>query len=292
MEKIKFAIQKSGRLTDKSLGLLRDCGYDIEDPSRKLLVPCQNFPLDIFLLRDDDIPQYILDGICDFGIVGQNLLEEKYKEECEGKKIKVVAKLPFGKCRLSLAFKTTEGIRDLKDINGKVIATSYPEILRRTLGQKNIEVKIKTLSGGVEIAPIIDMADGIFDIVSTGSTLKAHGLQETFALMESQCVLISSTKLTPFSSSFIEGLSKRIKSSLVAKKSSYIMLNAPKSNVEKIIEVLPGGDSPSVLDLRTDKSKVSIHALTNKEVVWETMEKLKILGASNILVMPIEKMME
>lgn len=283
MKKINFAIQKSGRLTEKSLGILRDCGYEIEDPSRKLLIPCQNYNLDIFLLRDDDIPKYILNGICHFGIVGLNLLEEKYKED----NLTVISKLPFGKCRLSLAFK--HEVKNWEDINGKTIATSYPNILRSYL-KNNLEVKIAELSGGVEIAPIINMADGIFDIVSSGSTLKAHGLKESFTLMESQCVLIGPQKLEGPQKAFIEGLQKRMKSSIVSKQSSYIMLNASKNNIDKILEVMPCGDSPSIIKLSTDE--FSIHGLTKKELVWETMEKMKSLGASNILVMPIEKMLE
>jgi len=290
--KIKFGIQKSGRLTGKSLDLLRNCGYEIDDPHRKIIVASENSDLDVFFLRDDDIPHYILQGLCDFGIVGLNLIEEKFNKEINSNKLKIVQKLPFGKCRLSLAFKSNEKMNSLSDINGKTIATSYPNILKRILDRKKISVHIKELRGGVEIAPIIKMADGIFDIVSSGGTLRAHGLKEYFPLMESQCVIVSSSNLSETSDRFIGGLLKRIKSHLIARKKSYIMLNVSKKNLDKVIDILPGADSPSIIELSSNREMVSVHALTKKEVVWETMEELKEFGASNILVMPVDKMME
>ena len=292
MERVKFGIQKSGRLTEKSLDLLRNCGYEIDDPHRKIIVSSENSNLDAFFLRDDDIPHYILQGLCDFGIVGLNLIEEKFNKEINSNKLKVVQKLPFGKCRLSLAFKPNEEVDSLSDINGKTIATSYPNILKRILDRKKISVQVKELRGGVEIAPIIKMADGIFDIVSSGGTLRAHGLKEYFTLMESQCVIVSSSNLSEAASFFIAGLLKRIKSHLIARKKSYIMLNVSKPNLDKVIDILPGADSPSIIELSSNREMVSVHALTKKEVVWETMEKLKEFGASNILVMPVDKMME
>jgi len=292
MNNLKFAIQKSGRLTENSIQLLRQCGYEIEDPYRKMVLPCSNHPMDIYFLRDNDIPKYILDGIAHFGIVGENLLHESFSDELLNGKIKVLAKLPFGKCRLSLAFPKDVKITELMQIAGKTIATSYPNILASVLDQKNIEVRIVNLEGGVEIAPLINMSDGIFDIVSTGSTLKAHGLVESFELAQSQCVLVARNNLSPEEEKFAQSLVNRIECTVKAKKSRYLMLNAPKIRVTEICKILPGADSPSIIELSTDSTKVAIHAVTNEEVMWETIEKLKAIGASSILVLPIEKIME
>ena len=264
MNRVKFGIQKSGRLTEKSLNLLRDCGYEIDDPNRRLIISSENCNLDVFLLRDDDIPHYILQGLCEFGIVGLNLLEEKFNEEKNLNKLKIIQKLPFGRCRLSLAFKKNEKLSSLSDINGKIIATSYPKILKRFLNKNKIKVEVKELRGGVEIAPTLKIADGIFDIVSSGGTLRAHGLEEYFTLMESQCVIVSSCKLSHSSNRFKEGFLKRLKSHFTAKKKNYIMLNADKKNLKKIISILPGADSPSILELNSNKNMVSVHALHEK----------------------------
>jgi len=288
-ERLKIAVQKSGRLTEKSIELLSDCGFNFQLSSRKLISPAINEPLDLIYLRNKDIPKYILMNKCDLGIVGKNILDEYYDTE----DIQVITSLPYGQCRISLAFPENKLPTSFEDINGKVIATSYPRILERELSKRCIEVKIINLSGSIEVGPILDICDGVFDIVSTGSTLKAHGLIEYSILYESNVVLFKKMSLTDeFLQNSVSTLKLRIESSLKAKNSRYLMMNAPVSKIDEIVKLVPGMEAPSIIQLSTDATKVAIHGVIDSKNMWKTIEKLKTSGASSILVTPIEKVLE
>jgi ATP phosphoribosyltransferase len=288
-KRLKIAVQKSGRLTEKSIELLSDCGFNFQLSSRKLISPAINEPLDLIYLRNKDIPKYILMNKCDLGIVGRNILDEYYDTE----DIEVITSLPYGQCRISLAFPENKLPRSFEDINGKVIATSYPRILERELSKRGIEVKIINLSGSIEVGPILDICDGVFDIVSTGSTLKAHGLIEYSTLYESNVVLFQKKSLIDeFVQNSVSTLKLRIESSLKAKNSRYLMMNAPVSKIDEIVKLVPGMEAPSIIQLSTDATKVAIHGVIESKNMWKTIEKLKTSGASSILVTPIEKVLE
>lgn len=288
LKKIKIAVQKSGRLSEPSLHLLESCGLEFESIGRKLLTPTKNGLFDLLFLRDDDIPNFLTMGKSDLGIVGDNVISEGFYDLIDNELFPLI-ELPFGGCRLSLAF--PKKIESIKEIEGKVIATSYPNILSKELAKRGVKVNIIKLSGGVEIAPVLNICDGIFDIVSTGSTLRAHGLVESFTLFTSK-VRLYGTKEMKEKSSLSKLLLTRIRSSLLAKRSRYLMLNAPVTKIDELVSLLPGMESPSIIQLSTDATKVAIHGVVEKEVMWETIEKLKSVGASSILVMPIEKVME
>jgi len=287
--RLKIAIQKSGRLTEKSVELLADCGFHFQISSRKLISPSSNAPIDLFYLRNSDIPRFISMNKCDLGIIGENILEEYY----DVKEFEKILRLPFGDCRISLAFPENKIPQSIQDINGKVIATSYPKILKRELTRLGIEVQIITLSGSIEIAPTMEICDGIFDIVSTGSTLKAHGLIEYKSLFHSEVILFKKkgdwdeTKLKT-----VNTLKVRVQSILKAKNSRYLMMNAPASKIDEIVKLIPGMESPSIIQLSTDATKVAIHGVIETNDMWNTIEKLKENGASSILVTPIEKVLE
>lgn len=287
--RVKVAIQKSGRLSQASLDLLKACGLEFEAQGRKLLTPTKNGLFDLLFLRDDDIPNFLNMGKSDLGIVGDNVVYEGFRDQINENLFPLLT-MPFGECRLSLAFPRNEVPKKISELNGKVIATSYPKILRQELGIRGVEVDIIELKGGVEIAPVLEICDGIFDIVSTGSTLKAHGLVESFTLFESK-VRLYGTKEMKEDSDLCELLQKRMSSSLLARNSKYLMLNAPASKVDQIVDLLPGMESPSIIQLSTDATKVAVHGVIEKKVMWETIEQLKEIGASSILVMPIEKVM-
>ena len=290
MEKrLKIAVQKSGRLTEKSIELLSDCGFNFQLSTRKLISPAINEPLDLIYLRNRDIPKYILMNKCDIGIVGRNILDEYYDSE----DLEEITSLPYGQCRISLAFPENKLPNNFEEINGKVIATSYPRILERELSKRGIEVKIINLSGSIEVGPILDICDGVFDIVSTGSTLKAHGLIEYVKLYDSTVVLFQKKScLDEFVQSSVRTLKLRIESSLKAKNSRYLMMNAPASKIDEIVKLVPGMESPSIIQLSTDATKVAIHGVIESQNMWATIEKLKARGASSILVTPIEKVLE
>lgn len=288
-KRLKIAVQKSGRLTEKSIELLSDCGFYFQLSSRKLISPAINEPLDLIYLRNKDIPKYILMNKCDLGIVGENILDEYYDTD----DIQVITSLPYGQCRISLAFPENKLPTSFEDINGKVIATSYPRILERELSKRGIEVKIINLSGSIEVGPILDICDGVFDIVSTGSTLKAHGLIEYSTLYESNVVLFQKKSLIDeFVQNSVSTLKLRIDSSLKAKNSRYLMMNAPVSKIDEIVKLVPGMEAPSIIQLSTDATKVAIHGVIESKNMWKTIEKLKTSGASSILVTPIEKVLE
>ncbi len=283
MEKIKIAIQKSGRLSEKSIELLKECGIKVSNGDRKLKTSASNFPMEILFLRDDDIPQYVEQGVADIGILGENEVWEKDKD------VKVVEKLGFANCRLSLAIPKDENYSGLEYFNGKRVATSYPKILGKFFQEKGINVKIEELGGSVEIATGIGLADGIFDIVSTGSTLIMNGLKEAEALIHSEAVIISNKNLSPRKTELLEQLLFRVKAHKNGQGKKYVLLNAPDEVIPNIVKLLPGMRSPSILPL-ADKGWSSVHSVINDDDFWEVIDELKRLGAEGILVVPIEKM--
>jgi len=284
MEKqLKLAIQKKGRLSDKSLQLLRNCGLDIENFQERLIISATNFNLDILFLRDDDIPEYVQDNVAHIGMVGENVVLEK------GLDVEVVKHLGFGRCTLSLGIPENEEIQGIDDIREKTIATSYPNILKNYLSDNNINAKVIDISGSVEIAPSLGVADLICDLVSTGNTLKLNKLKKSFNILNSQAVLIKSKKLDedPELKILFDKLMGRIDSSLKARKSKYIMMNIPKESLDRIIEIIPSLKSPTVLPL-SDENLLAVHAVINEDKFWEINEDLKEAGASGILSLPIE----
>lgn len=281
--KLKVAIQKSGRLYDDSLRLLKDCGIEISNGVNKLKSEASNFPMEVYFLRDDDIPQYVEDAVADIGFVGENVVYEKKK------KIAVVEKLGFGKCRLSVAVRRHEEYTDATFLTGKKIATSYPVILQQFLTGKNIVAEIHEISGSVEIAPGIGLADAICDLVSSGSTLFMNGLKETETILKSEAVLIKNSKLGLAQQQLLDKLLFRIQAVKKARNNKYVLLNAPNENLQEIISLLPGMKSPTVLPL-AEAGWSSVHSVLNENEFWEIIEKLKAAGAQGILVIPIEKM--
>lgn len=281
--KLKIAIQKSGRLYDDSVKLLKDCGIDIRNGINKLKTECENFPLEIFFLRDDDIPQYVEDGVADAGIVGENVLVEK------AKKADIVEKLGFGKCRLSIAVSKSDEYMGPFSLQDKKIATSYPVIVQQFLDRNEVRAEIHEISGSVEIAPGIGLADAIADLVSSGSTLFMNGLKEVEPIFQSQAVLIRNTSLDPARQELLDKLLFRIRSVKKAKNNKYVLLNAPNENLKEIISLLPGMKSPTVLPL-AEPGWSSVHSVIREDDFWEIIEKLKNAGAQGILVVPIEKM--
>ena len=283
MEKIKIAIQKSGRLSEKSIELLKECGIKVSNGDRKLKTSASNFPMEILFLRDDDIPQYVEQGVADIGILGENEVWEKDKN------VRVIEKLGFANCRLSLAIPKDEEYPGLEYFNGKRVATSYPKILGKFFQEKGINVKIEELGGSVEIATGIGLADGIFDIVSTGSTLIMNGLKEAEAIIKSEAVIISNKNLSPRKTELLEQLLFRVKAYKDGQGKKYVLLNAPDEIIPRIVQLLPGMRSPSILPL-ADKGWSSVHSVINDDDFWEVIDELKRLGAEGILVVPIEKM--
>lgn len=281
--KLKIAIQKSGRLSEDSLRLLKECGIDINNGLNKLKTEAYNFPLEIYFLRDDDIPQYIEDGVADIGIVGENVLLEKNKQ------VKTVDKLGFGKCRLSLAIPKDKNYKSVKDLNGLRIATSYSNILSKFLKQNKVKAEIHEISGSVEIAPSIGLADAICDLVSSGSTLLSNGLKEVEVILRSESVLIANKKLSKEKTELLNKLLFRIKALRSAKSNKYILLNAPNNKLDAICKILPGMKSPTILPL-AEKGWSSVHSVVEENQFWDIIEKLKANGAQGILVVPIEKM--
>ena len=280
---IRLAIQKSGRLNNDSLTLLKDCGINIENGKDQLKTSATNFPVEVFFLRNGDIPQYLRDGVVDLAIVGENLLEEK------GSDIEIIEKLGFSKCRVSIAFPKEVEFKSISDLNGKRIATSYPNTVKTFLKKNNINAEIHVINGSVEIAPNIGLADAICDIVSSGSTLFKNNLKEVLLIAKSQAVLVKSNELTNDQIEIVNKLLFRLKSVLRAKKSRYILLNAPNEKINAISSILPVLKSPTVLPL-AQKGWSSMHSVINSEDFWEVINQLKENGAEDILVCPIEKM--
>jgi len=283
MDKLKLAIQKSGRLHEDSIKLLKECGIDISNGVNKLKSEALNFPLEVYFLRDDDIPQYVEDAVADVGIVGENVVYEKNKN------IEVIEKLGFGKCRLSVAIKRNDKYEDVYSLQGKKIATSYPYLVKKWLSDKRVDVEIHEISGSVEIAPGIGLADAICDLVSSGSTLFMNGLKEAETILNSQAVLIRNQILGKQQEEWLDKLLFRIQAVKKAKKNKYVLLNAPNEKLTEIISLLPGMKSPTVLPL-AEAGWSSIHSVLSEDEFWEIIEKLKGAGAQGILVVPIEKM--
>ena len=280
---IRLAIQKSGRLSEDSLNLIRECGISFISSSLKLKTEATNFPLEILFLRDDDIPGYVADGVADIGIVGENVLVEAGLQEL------LTQKLGFSKCRLSIAVPKSVDYNSIADLDGKNLATSYPNLLQSFLDEQGVKAHIHTISGSVEIAPSIGLADAICDIVSSGSTLISNGLREVERVFRSEAVLIAGRHLTEEKKDILSQLLFRIKSVQKARKAKYILLNAPNHAIETIKALLPGMKSPSILPL-ADEGWSSVHSVVNEDDFWEIIEKLKEAGAQGILVVPIEKM--
>ncbi len=283
MEKLKIAIQKSGRLSEKSVEIISEAGINLINGSRKLISQASNYPLEILFLRDDDIPQYVADGVADAGIVGENELTES------GSKLEILERLGFARCRLSLAVQKTVDYNGIGYFSGKRIATSYPRILKNYLTKKSIDAEIHVINGSVEIATGIGLADAIFDIVSSGSTLISNGLKEVEKIMDSEAVLLVSPMINQDKKQIIDELVFRLRTVLASRNNKYILLNAPDDKLEQIINVIPGMKSPTVLPLAL-KGWSSVHSVVNENDFWQVIDKLREYGAEGILVIPIEKM--
>ncbi|HEV2614238.1 MAG TPA: ATP phosphoribosyltransferase [Gammaproteobacteria bacterium] len=286
-QRLRIALQKSGRLNTDSLELLAKCGLKIKPSKNSLLCHVEKFPIDFLFVRDDDIPTLVMDGVCDLGIVGENVLSEQLNQNFE-----VIKKLGFGKCRLSIAFPENKEYVNPASLEGLRIATSYPNLLKKYLKNNNINSEILVISGSVEIAPGLNMADAICDLVSSGRTLEENKLKEVDCIIQSQAVLIQTQKeLSPEKLASLDLLLNRLDSVLRAHESKYIMFHAPKLALESIKTMLPGFETPTVMSLEGVDDKVAVHVMAREDIFWETLEKLKKIGASSILVLPIEKML-
>ncbi|TRX52371.1 ATP phosphoribosyltransferase [Fulvivirga sp. M361] len=283
MEKLRIAIQKSGRLQEKTTALLRECGLAFTNGPNRLKADARNFPAELLYLRDDDIPQYVEDGVADIGIVGENVFIEKNKD------IKIKEKLDFAKCRLSIAVPKSVEYSGTEYLNGKKIATSYPFIVNQFLEKNNVKAEIHEISGSVEIAPGIGLADAICDIVSTGSTLLGNGLKEVETVILSEAILVAHNDLSTAKQQILDKLIFRIKAVNTAKNNKYLLLNSPNHAIEAITNVLPGMRSPTVTPLK-EEGWSSLHSVVNEDDFWDKIDQLKELGAQGILVIPIEKM--
>lgn len=283
--KLKIALQKSGRLNEDSIKLLKSCGISFGNGVAKLKAEARNFPLEIFFLRDDDIPEYVADGVADIGIVGENVIYEAQKD------VDIVEKLGFGRCRLSLAVPKSFEYSDFNNLENTRIATTYPNILGNFLKENKIKAEIHTISGSVEIAPSIGLADAICDLVSSGSTLFSNGLREVEVIMNSEAVLISRQNLNIETRKLLDKLLFRVKAVIAAKQNKYILLNAPNEKLDEIIRLLPGMKSPTVLPL-AESGWSSVHSVINENDFWEIVEQLKEAGAEGILVVSIDQMIK
>lgn len=280
---LKLAVQKSGRLHEDSIKLLKDCGIAVKNGFNQLKTVSENFPLEVYFLRDDDIPQYVEDGVADAGIVGENVLYEKDKS------VSIVEPLGFGRCRLSLAVPKAEKFDSAAYLKGRKIATSYPLLTQKFLDENSIDAEIHEISGSVELAPGIGLADAICDLVSTGSTLLMNGLKEVQTILKSEAVLIRTPQLKSPAADTLEKLLFRIRAVKKARKNKYVLLNAPNDSLPEIFRLLPGMKAPTVLPL-ADEGWSSVHSVLNEDEFWEKIELLKQAGAQGILVVPIEKM--
>jgi len=283
MSKLKIAIQKSGRLNQDSLQLLKDCGISIDNGKDQLKAEARNFPLEVLYLRNGDIPQYLKDGVVDIAIIGENVLFEK------GDGLQIIEKLDFSKCKVSIAAPNNFNYNSFQDLQGKRIATSYPNTVQIFLDKNNIQAELHIINGSVEIAPNIGLADAICDIVSSGSTLFKNNLKEAEVLFKSEAVLAVTPNLSNTKEELLNKLQFRIKSVLRARGSKYVLFNAPNAKVKAFIELLPGMRSPTILPL-AEEGWSSIHTVIDKDKFWDMIDELKKLGAEGILVCPIEKM--
>jgi ATP phosphoribosyltransferase len=283
MSNLRIAVQKSGRLNEDSMQILKDIGISIDNGIDQLKASARNFPVEVFYLRNGDIPQYLRDGVVDAAIIGENILIEK------GNDLAFIERLGFSKCKVSIAVPKESKANSLKDLAGKRIATSYPETVKKFLKEQNIDAQLHTISGSVEIAPNIGLADGICDIVSSGSTLFKNGLKEIEVLLQSEAVLAVSPKISEERSVILKKIQFRIQSVLKGRDSKYVLLNAPNNKLEAILNLLPGVRSPTVLPL-AEEGWSSVHTVISKNEFWDIIDGLKENGAEGILVCPIEKM--
>ena len=281
--KLKIAIQKAGRLNEDSLAILKDCGISIDNGKDQLKASARNFPLEVFYLRNGDIPQYLRDGVVDIAIIGSNVLVEK------GVDIAIAEHLGFSKCRVSLAVPKAAKYTSLQDLQGKRIATSYPHTVESYLKEKGIEAELHIINGSVEIAPNIGLADAVCDIVSSGSTLFKNNLKEVEKILSSEAVLAVSPRIGKEQRTILEKLRFRIRSVLSGRQSKYVLMNVPNDKIERVVELLPGMRSPTVLPL-AEEGWSSVHSVINKDTFWEVIDELRQAGAEGILVCPIEKM--
>lgn len=293
--RIKIAIQKSGRLTDHSLDLLQRCGLKYTRGPDQLIAYGENMPVDVLLVRDDDIPGLVRDDVCDLGIAGMNIVEEKrlhFREQDAADPFRIVRPLDFGHCRLALAFPDQGNLRSAGDLAGRRIATSYPSIVRDFLRRRNIPATVIEFAGAVEIAPSLGRADAICDLVSTGATLAANKLREGETILESRAVLLQTPVAVPAAKAgWIDRLLQRVEGVMQVRESKYIMMHAPKAALARIAELLPGSEAPTVLPLEGRDDRVAVHVVCRENVFWETLENLKAAGASSVLVVPVEKML-
>lgn len=280
MKTLKIAIQKSGRLNEKSVELLKNCGLSFENYKSSLISPVSNFPLEILFLRDDDIPEYVQDGIADLGIVGENVIQETEVE------VSYLQRLGFGRCSLKIAVPNTNDIKDIAELNGRSIATTYPVILGKFLKEKGITSDIRTISGSVEISPGLGLSDAICDLVSTGGTLKSNGLKPFAEVMSSEAVLIG--RKGSENEDLVKELIQRIQSVLRAKETKYVVLNVQRDNLPAVTALLPGIKSPTVVPL-AEENWVAVHTVIPERDFWDRISQLKQAGAQGIVVMPIEK---
>ncbi|WP_053969988.1 ATP phosphoribosyltransferase [Mangrovimonas sp. ST2L15] len=283
MKKLKIAVQKSGRLNEDSMKILRDVGISIDNGKDQLKASAANFPLEVFYLRNGDIPQYLNDGVVDAAIIGENVLFEK------GREIKTVEKLGFSKCKVSVAIPKSKSYNTLSDLNGKRIATSYPNTVKEFLKENGVNAELHIINGSVEIAPNIGLADAIVDIVSSGSTLFKNNLKEVEVLLKSEAVLAVSPKIGEVEQTILQRLQFRIQSVLKGRQNKYVLLNAPNDKIDDIIRILPGMNSPTIMPLAKEGWS-SLHSVINKNEFWEVIDELKLNGAEGILVCPIENM--
>ena len=294
-ERIKIAVQKSGRLTEHSLELLVRCGLSYSRGKDQLICYGENMPVDVLLVRDDDIPRLVQEDICDLGIVGLNVIEERRLELLEQRPEALfheISRLDFGHCRLSFGVPDGTSFNGPESLRGKKIATSYPRIVREYLARHGIEAQVVMFSGAVEIAPSLGKADMICDLVSSGSTLRAHQLYEAETILESRATLIQTpVAIAPAKAKWLQRLLQRVQGVLQVKESKYIMLHAPRSALKEITALLPGSEAPTIMPLEGRDDKVAVHAVCRENVFWETLEQLKEAGASSMLVLPVEKML-
>lgn len=295
-KRLRIAMQKSGRLSIESQALLTSCGLKINLREQRLIAHVENMPIDILRVRDDDIPGLVMDGVCDLGIIGENVLEEvslQRQIDNESADYAVLARLDFGGCRLAIAVPQEEEYQGASSLEGKTIATTYPRLLTRYLKQQGVNARVVMLTGSVEVAPRAGLADAICDLVSTGATLEANGLKEAEVIYRSKAVLIQRKGLSDVQQlKLLNKLMPRIQGVMQANESKYIMLHAPRAKLAEVIALLPGAENPTLLPLVGNDEMVAIHVVSSETLFWETMEQLKLLGASSILVLPIEKMME
>lgn len=283
MEKLRIAIQKSGRLSEQSIGIIKEAGISLTNGKRDLLAQAGGFPLEVLYLRDDDIPQYVADQVADIGFVGEDVYRER------GFSLDIALRLGFSRCRLSLAVPKNANCAGIEWFEGKRIATSFPHILTNYLKEKNIQADIHEISGSVEIAPGIGLADGICDLVSSGSTLVSNGLKEVERILDSEAVIIANPDLSEEKIALLNEFIFRLKAVLASRNNKYILLNAPNSSLDTICEILPGMKSPTIMPL-AEKGWSSVHSVVNEKMFWEIIGQLKDAGAQGILVIPIEKM--